>query len=209
MTMDKAELKMLTVQDLGADMEDNKEAAEIEVYRAEGGMVWLQKAAKVHQAVLQRVDRDLDKGEIKEDWGPLEIASYTKKVLMMANQGVSDVALQAQSHKLHQQGRVKGITMCVDMAKKVYDAEKTKLEQAIRVLEEEKKRLQKKMDEESKDEDPDPKKRPRTTKQAEDLKRRKAKKKSTKKKSDPKASTTKTRKTRGSRKTRSKSSDKK
>jgi hypothetical protein len=167
----KAEVKMLTVQDLGANMDDVLEGAQKEASKAEGGMEWLAKAANGLKAISQKVDRDLDTGTIE-----MEVARYTKKMLGLASESLNSVALQAQSQKLAAVGKAAGIEQCVKMAKKIYDTEKLKLESAI--LQMEKDRAQA----EEAGEEPPNGSRPRSNAAADDLRARKAASRAAKKK---------------------------
>ena len=132
----KAQVKMLTVQDLGSEMDDMLEGAERSLLTATGGMEWLSKASDGLKAVSKSVDRDLDSGAIKGDWTAMEAATYVKGVLSRAHQSLADLALSAQTTKLSASGQVSGIKKCVDLAKKTYDVEKLKLEAAVARLEE-------------------------------------------------------------------------
>lgn len=124
----KAQVKMLTVEALGNDMDDLLEGAQVNLHKAAGGVEYLAKANEGLKSISARVDKDLDDGKITDSMKAMDVAKYVKKMLGMAGQSLNDVALQAQTAKLAADGQVAGIKKCVGMTKKVFDEEALKLE---------------------------------------------------------------------------------
>jgi len=188
----KAQVKMLTVEALGNDMDDLLEGSRVTLHKAAGGVEYLAKAAEGIRSVALSVDRDLDEGKITDRMGAIEVAKYVKSKLSHAGQSLNDIALQAQSAKLAADGQAAGIKKCVALAKKVFDAEGLKLEASLVQMEKAKA-------EGRESEGP----RPRSNARADDLTARKAKARATKKKATQKRAPRKTAKKTTARKKRS------
>lgn len=161
----KSQIKMGTIQEMGAAMDDVLEAAEKDIRRAEGAKKWLQDAVRGVRSIIEKVESDFEEGKIGEGWNQLQILEYTKKTLAMVSQSMQDLALNAESVRLNAEGRADSARRCVTIAKKKYDDEKRKLQAALAQLE------ATETDEDTGEDRPSI--RPRSTDAAEDLAKRK------------------------------------
>ena len=121
MSLEKAELKMLMLQDLGNKFDDVLEEMGRDQCRTEGASKALSQAATVIAQLATLVDDDLDKERYD-----IETATRIKQYISRATTQVSDMASAMTRNKLVAQGRREGIAQVVQMTKKEYDREEAK-----------------------------------------------------------------------------------
>jgi hypothetical protein len=131
MGLDKAELKMLILNDLGCDFEDVKDNMLREMYQQEGAASALRQAAKAILGLSQLVDDDIEKGRYE-----LEEAARLKEYISRAATQCEEMSKSARNQRLVSEGRMQGITHIVDLTKKKVEAEEAKLKALAAALEE-------------------------------------------------------------------------
>lgn len=128
MNPDKAELKVLITNELGADMEDAAEAWEKDQYRFEGGMKTSKQIYNAIKTLMEHADKDLEDGKFSDFPEPLVAAQLVKSWLMRSMEAATGVGTQMEASKLHVQGRVAGVRAVMGMVQKKRDAELLKIE---------------------------------------------------------------------------------
>lgn len=161
----KAEVRIATLNELGADAEDFMEEAQKRSTQAEGGSMWLGKAVKGLDSVVEGLNSDLKAGKVPEKMDQMETVQYVKKHLEQVRQSITDLAIQATSEKIGQASMAEGHKKMVEKIKGKVDSDILRLEKTLLEL--------KRLRAEQGDSDEDPR-RPRTSDAARDLDERKA-----------------------------------
>ena len=121
MSLDKAELKILILNELGCDFEDMCEVVRRETHQQEGAAVALRVAAKTILGLSALVDDDLDKGRYE-----LEEAGRIKSYIGRAATQCEEMSKDARNKRMVSEGRTQGIAQVVATLKKKMAAETVK-----------------------------------------------------------------------------------
>lgn len=128
MSIQKSELKLLIVNDLGATIEDKLEAAKRTVHQLEGGAIALGQAAKlVPLQLCPKVDMLLEEGVIKDGMGVREVVSLVKKYVTKCGDYLAHLCECEKNKVVAQSGEVTGIQAAMTILKKAHDDEMAKL----------------------------------------------------------------------------------
>jgi hypothetical protein len=141
MGIDKSEIKVLTANAIGADLEDLKEAAEKTELRQEGGKAALLQAGQVVATLTPTYMKMLEDGEIdlvalRE---PLGLETFIKRLIGRAIGAIDNLHEQAKIAHASSAGMVAAYTKAMGVPKRVADEELVKaraLLAAIRQAEE-------------------------------------------------------------------------
>lgn len=130
MNPEKAELKILVANDIGATIEDSLEAAGREMQRQEGAVTAFAQAAKACEMLCEVVNKDLDEGKITS----MELAEAAKLWLTRAANAQRNLGRQAENLVMAASGKVAALESAVAIIAKYRHAEQLKVA-AARVLE--------------------------------------------------------------------------
>jgi hypothetical protein len=121
MSLDKSEVKLGTVHELGCRLDDVREAAHKEVSRMEGAVAAFAKSAEVVAALAALVDKDISDGKFE-----LETATLIKRYIERGTQALTNLHLNAKNLQLMAQGKVQGLDAGLQVAKKLKEEEERK-----------------------------------------------------------------------------------
>lgn len=121
MNLDKAELKLLILGDLGCDFEDVKDSMVRDLHQQEGAAAALTQAAKSILALCKLVDDDIEKGRYE-----LPEAERLKQYISRAATVCDEMSKKARVARQVAEGRVQGVDHIVKIVKKRHDAEEQK-----------------------------------------------------------------------------------
>lgn len=124
MNIDKAQIKVGAVHEVGVRLDDALDGARADVHRADGASAALEKAAEACAHVFKMVDREVDEGKIPD----LETASMIKKWVDRCLMTLRDARTNAVFSKAQAQGKVAALEMAVGIAKKFVDDENKKID---------------------------------------------------------------------------------
>lgn len=130
MGIDKTAVKLATLKEVGALIEDGYEAAKLEKAKVEGLVPVLDGIGNLIEALCREVDKDLDNNKVPVT-EPLIIAGYVKDYILKAKKLTEDAALRAVHARFDHQGRITALEIAVKQIKKLHDGQLNK----IRVLE--------------------------------------------------------------------------
>ena len=133
MGIEKTAIKIATLKEVGAMIEDGYEASKIEKAKVEGLVPVLDGVGKLIEDLCRQVDKDLDEGKVPTS-EPLIIAKYVKEYVLKAKKLTEDASLRAVHARFDHQGRVTALEVAVKQIKKLHDAQINKLEALQRVL---------------------------------------------------------------------------
>ena len=140
MRPDKAELKIQTANDIGASIEDQLDAAIRTQHQYEGGQIALVATTKNFAGILAQLDKDLAEGKL--DPKELDISSadalhaIIKRWLGKTIGSIMSQKDALKSSEIAASGMVTGIKRCMEIPKKIMDAEREKLEGLLQAIEE-------------------------------------------------------------------------
>lgn len=133
----KAEVKILTLESVGREMEEMAEGADRQATLQRGAIDALKHAAKKLGSLIEHVDKEMDDGVIEALKGdPIAIAKYAKQYVRRCIGAIDNLATTAEVVGHMQEGRKRGLD---EAAKKVNDewkAEKEKLEVFAKAVQE-------------------------------------------------------------------------
>lgn len=129
MSVLKSELKQLVTHEVGVRVEDALEGAKKELSVLEGRQTGLVDGAKIVEALLGFVDKDVEEG--KTDLPTAEVA---KRFILRGVHALNNAAQNAANLRMAQTGKVQALTQTVDMLSEMVEKEKAKAE-AIREAE--------------------------------------------------------------------------
>lgn len=124
MNIEKSQIKVGAVHEVGVRLDDALEGARSEVHRADGASAALERAAEACSQLSRQVDRDLDEGKIAD----LGTAGLVKKWIDKCAATVRDARAQALVAKAQGQGKVAALETAVGIAKRFVDDERKKIE---------------------------------------------------------------------------------
>lgn len=128
MSIEKAEVKALFANNLGADIEDAMEAAKAEGYRNQGAAGALAQAAQAIGALGTHIEEALAKGELepqKFDTG-LAVATLVKRWIARCSGVCVNLADRAEVARQQRVGEVAGLQRAMAVVQKARDAEHEK-----------------------------------------------------------------------------------
>jgi len=123
MSLEKAELKILILNDLGCDIEDMSESLQRECHQQEGATVALREATKAILGLQALVDEDVDKGRYD-----IEAAARVKAYVARAASQCEDMSKAAFTKRMVSEGRHQGVAQVVGLLKKKAQVESLKAE---------------------------------------------------------------------------------
>jgi len=133
----KSQVKILTAEALGRDIEKMIEGAHKKVFLQQGAKEGLELGSSKVSELLSHIDKDLEKGIIGEiESEPLKIAEYVKRYIQRCVGILDNLATQAEVARLICAGQEKGLTESNDFINKFWKEERAKLESLLRTLEE-------------------------------------------------------------------------
>ena len=133
MTVEKAEIKIGTLQGIGNKLDDMKEGAVKEQAAAEGAVTAYKLAVPKIEALFAHVDTDIDEGKVPEDG--LAAAKYAKTYIRRAADIVSNMRVSAVTQSIHAQGKLAGLDASLLVTKKEVDSEIQKVKSLAAALE--------------------------------------------------------------------------
>jgi len=95
MSIEKAEVKVGTANEIGNRLDDVLEGTTKDLYRLEGAAVAYRQAVQAVEVVSTVIDKDMDEGKVG-----LEEASLIKKYLERARQNVQGQSAQAEHNRV-------------------------------------------------------------------------------------------------------------
>jgi hypothetical protein len=123
MNLEKSELKIGTVNELGSRLEDALEGSNRDLYRCEGAVTALQAAVRASESIQSHLDKEIEAQKID-----LEVGNEIKRWLMRVTQVIANLEAQSVYNRHAQAGRVSAMTTAVDIAKKLKEEEIRKVE---------------------------------------------------------------------------------
>lgn len=121
MSIEKAEVKIGTANEIGNRLDDVLEGTTKDLYRLEGASVAYRQAVQAVEVVSSFLDRDVNEGKVG-----LEEATLIKTYLEKARQNVQGQATQAEHNRVVQLGKVQAMQATVQIVKKFRDDEESK-----------------------------------------------------------------------------------
>jgi len=121
MGLDKSEVKLAILHNLGCKVDDMLEGVRHERFRAEGASRALVQATKAIRQLAELVDDDVDKERYE-----LPTAAKIKEYLDRAASLVESMASNARNQQLAGSGRTEAMDQVVKYLKKEYDLEEAK-----------------------------------------------------------------------------------
>jgi hypothetical protein len=118
----KQQIRVAVTNDIGADLDDQLEAAKAEVQQQEGAKAAYSTAEKLIEQLLPHLQKDLNDGRIS-----LETASESSKWIQRAMGVCSSLHVQATHLVIAKQGAVSQTEKLLGIVKKRFDSERAKL----------------------------------------------------------------------------------
>jgi hypothetical protein len=129
MSIDKSELKILIVNNIGADIEDQLESSKRTVHQLEGAVAALSQAATaVPLGINAKIDKIFEEGVIKDDMPALQVYTLLKKYVTKCGDFLQHLSEVEKLKVTSQSGEVRGIEFSLGLIKKIKDAEIKKVE---------------------------------------------------------------------------------
>lgn len=121
MSVLKSELKQLVTQEVGVRVEDALEGAKNDLFVLEGRQAGFFEGAKIAEALLGFVDKDLTEGLLE-----LPVAAEVKKYVTRCVHALNNAGQNASNLRIEQSGKVKALTQTVSMLSDIVEKEKAK-----------------------------------------------------------------------------------
>jgi len=121
MSVLKSELKQLVTQEVGVRVEDALEGAKNDLFVLEGRQAGFFEGAKIAEALLGFVDKDLTEGLLE-----LPVATEVKKYVTRCVHALNNAGQNASNLRIEQTGKVKALTQTVSMLSDIVEKEKAK-----------------------------------------------------------------------------------
>lgn len=118
MSLDKSEIKLSVLHDLGCRLDDLLEEAQNERLRADGASSALVQASKAITRLTSLVDDDVEKKRYDDD-----TAAKVKEYLDRCAVLIDSMALNTRNHRIATVGRGEAFDVVVKVLKKEHDAE--------------------------------------------------------------------------------------
>jgi hypothetical protein len=129
MSVYKSELKQMVTHEVGVRVEDALEGARKELSVLEGRQTGLAEGAKIVEALLGFVDKDVEEGKMD-----LPTAEVTKRFILRGVHALTNASQNAANLRIAQTGKVQAFTHTVDMISEMASKEKARSE-ALRAAE--------------------------------------------------------------------------
>lgn len=127
MSIEKAELKILITQDIGCEVEDQKERVERDKYRSQGSASALLGAAQnITKQIHPVVKKDFEEGIIPESCSGLDLVALINRYVTKASNLCTHLSGIAENRALLAEGGQKQLEQILIMLKKRNDAEEAK-----------------------------------------------------------------------------------
>jgi hypothetical protein len=138
MAIEKAEIKILTANGIGADIEDLLGQAQKAEHMHEGARLALGDAAKKVHALVDHFRKSIDDGELKleELDAPEKIDGLVRRYLARAVGILENLQLVSQNSQIGSAGMVAAYRNAMKVPMKIMEAERKKLEALKAALEE-------------------------------------------------------------------------
>lgn len=128
MNLEKANLKILVANNLGADIEDRVDGEQQAANEMKGAAEALRQAAlKVPRDLAAQLDTALKEDQIPSGLDALQVAEFAKKYLAKAGDFLRHLAEVEQQKAVMQLGRVAGLQQAMEVIKKTRDQEAQKV----------------------------------------------------------------------------------
>lgn len=125
----KAQIKIGTINELGASLDDMKEGAEKEALRLEGYLRAVKDIETGIQSVSEALNLELKETAFDGYLGePLKVAELVKRYLGRCMGVADNLKVRTQKMRLVQEGQVLGLTAAIQRAKKMIDEEAKKID---------------------------------------------------------------------------------
>ncbi len=120
MTLEKAEIKRLTAQEIGLKIEKKKQAAEKDIFRLEGAITTLMIATKNLDAIIHYWKRLLDADPPECS---MEEAQAAIKAVDQCKMSLVSLQDKQKATKIAKHGEISGIDSSLDVAEKLFEDE--------------------------------------------------------------------------------------
>lgn len=140
-TVEKAEVKILTAHDIGADIEDMMEQAQKAEHMHEGAKIALGDAAKKVNVLAEHLKKSIEDGDIKleEIDSPEKIEGLVRKYIARAVNILENLQLMEQNAQIGSAGMVAGYKNAMKAPMKIMEGERKKMEALKEAIEEQQK----------------------------------------------------------------------
>jgi hypothetical protein len=135
MNLGKAEVKILTLQGVGKELETQVSEAIARHHEMKGGHAALVNAIEKMQSVFKAADDDCDNGKFSDFGDALVVKKLVKEYLLKAAGSLENLAAQANAAVLESKGRVDGLRRSLEITKKQWAAERQRVETYQRAVE--------------------------------------------------------------------------
>ena len=136
-TVEKAEIKIITANNIGADIEDMLEQARKSEHMHEGGKLALADAAKKVNALTELFIRSVQEGELDlSKLAPEEIEGLVKRWINRCVGLLENLTLMSQNAQLSAAGMVAAYKNAMKAPMKIMEAERKKMEAIKEAIEE-------------------------------------------------------------------------
>lgn len=128
MNLEKANLKILVANNLGADIEDRVEGEQKAAYEMNGAADALRQAAlKVPRDLAAQLDTALKEDQIPSGLEAIQVVEFAKKYLAKVGDFLRHLAEVEQQKAMMQLGRVDGLRQAMEVIQKTRDQEAQKV----------------------------------------------------------------------------------
>ena len=135
MNLEKSKLKVLILNNLGADIEDKLDSEVKTTYELLGGSDALKQAAyKIPRDLAAKLDKAIKENELAETYTTLEAAELVKKYLTKVQDYLLHIAETEKFKSTTQKGCVNGLRSAMDIVQKQKLDEAKKIEQILSIL---------------------------------------------------------------------------
>jgi FtsZ-binding cell division protein ZapB len=135
MSIQKSELQAAMATNIGASIEDRKEAVQKEIQQYDGASQALSQAMKSLEGLFQHVDKDVEEGKYEGKDGPLEVASVAKDYIKKAIGLLDNLATSSKIQGVRARGKAEGVQAAMDVVKKIRDRAEAKVKGALETME--------------------------------------------------------------------------
>lgn len=134
MGIEKSEIRLATLKEVGKMLEEGQDSAQNEVHKSRGAISYLSRASRGIEHLNQIVSNDLDDGKLEFD-SEFHASSYVSEIIEKAKNICVELSAQAEREALACAGRLQAMQASVKNVEKRFLAERTKLEQLAARLE--------------------------------------------------------------------------
>lgn len=134
MTIEKSEVRLATLREVGKMLEESSESAKFEIYKARGAIAYLKRAAAGMQSLHELIGKALDDEELEFESG-YQVSSYASEIVEKARNICVDLSSQAEREVIAYAGRLQAMETSVKSVEKKFLAEKGKLEHLVNRME--------------------------------------------------------------------------